>query len=503
MKFVIAMMQHETNTFSPLPTRLEAFWRGLGCDAPLTGAHVTETLGGTGTAVGAFIDFVREHGFEYTTPVAAFAEPAGFVDDDAFEYIASSICEAVSEGCDAVLLDLHGAMVTQSRTDGEGELLRRLRQINPDVPIGVALDFHTNMTAAMAENASVITGYRTYPHTDMHETGARCAETIFKMLNGDAAPEIIWGRLPLMSALLRQTPDKEPMKTPMAHARKAEMEGEVLNASIFAGFPLADIPHVSLSAVIAADRNTAGGADSARRVLDRILSAAWDARADFVLQNETTADVIRRAKTMTEGPVILADYGDNCGAGGQADDMTVIREAMEQGLEDVAAGTVWDPDALAVLQKAGVGAEVTLDVGGKTDSPALGLKGRPLTLKGTVKNLTDGRFILQGDMMSGFPVDMRGCAVLDTGPMEIIVSGERVEPYTPQYFTHAGIDPFSKHYVILKSRQHFRAAFEARAKAVLSVCGGGVCGEDHVNMPFSNLTRPIYPLDRNTAWPES
>ncbi len=456
---------------------------------------MVEILGGTGTAIGAFIDMARQAGCEIVTPIAAYAEPSAKVDQDAFERIADVICDAVREGCDAVLLDLHGAMVTEDFDDGEGELLRRLRAINATVPIGVALDFHANFSEAMVRNATVITGYRTYPHIDIYETGERCARTIFRMLEGEVAPRILWARLPLLSAMVLQDPSREPMLTPMTRAIEAEAKGTVLNASIFGGFPLADIPHVGLSVVIMSD----GESEDAVALQDAILADAWAAREGFRFEGEAISDTVARAKTLSsaEGPVLLADYGDNCGAGGAVDDMTVIAEVLRQGLEGVVAGPICDPEALAAAQEAGVGHSLSLSVGGKQPGQDEASSGQPLQLHGEVTFLGDGRLLLEGDMMTGFPVNMMGCAVIDTGPMKLIISGERVEPYMPQYFKQAGIEPEQARYIIVKSRQHFRAGYEPIVSHILLARGRGACDENYDEKTFNHLTRPIFPLDKD------
>ncbi len=496
MKLVIAMMQHETNTFSPLPTDYEAFGRAIGFQEPPSGAAVIEALGGTNMALAAFLDLAREREAEIVLPIAAYAEPGGIVSDEAFEAISERICTAVAEGCDAVLLDLHGAMVVQSFDDGEGELLRHIRRIAPETPIGVALDFHANLTPAMVECASVITGYRTYPHVDMYEAGERCGRLILRCLDGLARPRMTWGRLPLLSAMLRQSPEQEPMRTPMAMAVEAEASGKVASASVFGGFPLSDCPHVSLSCVVVDEARQNGSAN----LCQSILSAAWREREGFVFHPEPLEQTIALAKDIEQGPVVIADYGDNSGAGGQMDDMTVLREILRQGLQDVAVGPIWDPEALAAMQEAGIGAEITLEVGGKTDSPKLGIKGEPIALSGKVKTITDGRFCLTGEMMAGFPVNLEGSAVLDTGAVEVIVSGARSEAYSPDYFTHAGIDPAQKRYLVIKSRQHFRAGFQGMAREILMAAGRGACREEFDQIPFKRLSRPIYPLDPDAVW---
>ncbi|MGB5328202.1 MAG: M81 family metallopeptidase, partial [Gammaproteobacteria bacterium] len=164
MKCIVAMMQHETNTFSPLPTPLAAFGSGVGLKLPPAGEQAIGIYGAADFAFAGMLAVARAAGADCVVPVTAYAEPGGKVADDAFDYICDQICDAVRQGCDAVLLDLHGAMVTQSFDDGEGELLRRIREVSPGIPIAVALDFHTNLTAAMVDNCNVIDGYRTYPH---------------------------------------------------------------------------------------------------------------------------------------------------------------------------------------------------------------------------------------------------------------------------------------------------------------------------------------------------
>ncbi len=492
MRFVIAVMRHETNTFSPLPTVLEDFGRGMS-GGPATGAEAVRAMAGTNNPIAAFLDIAKARGAEAVVPIAANASPSGKVTDDAYEAIAGRILAAIGDGCDAALLDLHGAMVTESFDDGEGELLRRIRELAPGLPIAVALDFHTNLTAAMMDNADVITGYRTYPHVDMYETGARAGRTLMRMLDGEVRPVMAWKSLPMLTHMLRQTPSTQPMKDIMDRAIAAEAGGEVLNASLFGGFPLADIPHVGLAAVVVTDGDAHGAAD----LRDELLRTAWARRADFVFPLEPMAESIARAAAMTEGPVVLADHGDNTGAGGNQDVMAVLAEVMRQGLPDVAAGPFWDPEAVARMHAAGVGAELTLAIGGRTDMPALGLKGEPLQVTGRVKTLSDGRFTVTGPMMTGMELGIGRSAVLGTEKVEILVSERRMEPFDLGIFTHAGIDPRSKRYILIKSRQHFRAGFEPIAKEIVLVAGPGVCSSDYQLFPFRNLRRPIYPLDED------
>jgi len=497
MRFVIALMRHETNTFSPIATPLSSFCRGTGVDGPVSGEAAIRACEGTNNAAAAFIDMVRSQGDEFIMPLLANAVPSGIVTAEAFESMAGAIVAAVREGCDAVMLDLHGAMVAQGYPDAEGELLRRIRAVAPGVPIAVALDFHANFSDALVGNATAIAGYCTYPHVDVYETGARAARTLMAALRGEATPVILSRTLPMLTHMLRQTPQDQPMKDIMDRAMAAEREGEVLNASVFGGFPLADIPHVGLTVVIVAD---AGREHAARQLLDELTAMAWARRADFVFPIEPMAESVARARKLDSGPVVLVDHGDNCGAGGPTDQMSVLAEVMRQGLDDVVAGPFWDPAAVEQMIRAGIGQQITVAVGGRTDMPALRLKGQPLTLTGRVKCITDGNYQVTGPMFTGVRLSLGRVAVLEAGGVLVMVCEKPQEPFDTGVFTHAGIDLARKKYILIKSRQHFRAGFGPIARHIVLVAGPGVCSSDYSLFPFENLRRPIYPLEPDTTF---
>lgn len=490
-RFIAAQFMHETNTFSSVPTPLSAFGSRKYGGMPREGEAVNEALQGTRTGMGAYIDLAAQEGAELNCVIAGNAQPSRPVDDEAFEYCADKICEAVRAGGDALFLDLHGAMVTQSYDDGEGELLRRIREIDSEIPIAVALDFHTNLSAAMVENATVIAGYTTYPHIDLYETAERAGHTLLRAMSGEVSPVMVWHSLPMLTHMNCQTPARQPMKDIMDKTIAAEDKGGILNASVFGCFPLADIPHVGFSSVVVAD----GDRGQAEELLKEIIEMAWERRADFIYKSDPIAETIAQAKSLGDGPIVLADHGDNCGAGGPQDSMDVLAEIIRQGLTDVVAGPLPDPESVEQMLQAGKGATVTLQLGGKTDTPSMNLKGKPLQVTGIVKEITDGRFTVTGEMMKGVRFNMGRCAVLDTGNVEILVSEQRLEPMDAGCFTHAGIDPSQKKYILVKSRQHFRAGFEAMAKHILMVAGPGCCSSDYDSFPWKNLRRPIYPLD--------
>ena len=398
MRIVIAMMKHETNTFSPIVTD----WARFEAWGAHTGEAVRSAYGATRMPVAAYMALARERGAEIVTPLAAEAMPSGPVCEDAYERMAGFICDAVAGGCDAALLDLHGAMVAEHVLDGEGELLRRVREIAPDLPIAVTCDLHCNLTAAMVENCTALIGYKTYPHVDMYEVAEQIGRVVLDAVDGRVEPVMSWGRVDLLSQTLRQGTDDDPMRSLVAMCRDAEARDGVLAATAFGGFALADIPDAGNSAVVVTD----GDRDLADEVRDTLLDRVWAGREAFVYRHRPIEEAIDEARAFNGGPVILLDHADNCGSGATQDVMTAVEAVMRARLEDVVVGAVWDPEAVAKMREAGVGAEVELDLGGRTDMPSIGEKGRPLRVSGTVRVLTDGRWTVRGPMYTGVRVDM-------------------------------------------------------------------------------------------------
>jgi microcystin degradation protein MlrC len=493
MRLLSAMMKHETNTFSPVPTPLARFGLGPG---PLYGEDAIRAFAGTGTGLGAYLDLARREGADIVLPIAAGAPPSGPVADEAYAHITEVICAEVAKGgFDGILLDLHGAMVTESCEDGEGALLERIRAIDPHTPIAVSYDMHANLYDAMVRNATVVAGYRTYPHIDTYETAKRAGEILLAAMRGAVRPVMAWGNAPMLPHVMRQGTDDHPNRA--LQQRCAEMSGEgALVASLFTGFPHADVGNAGLSAVVVTDGDRA----LAERLRDELLARAWSERAAFVYHLEPLAQSVARAKAMPrpgpgEGPIVLLDHYDNAASGGTMDTTVVLAEILRQGLEDVAAFAIYDPQAVAEAIAAGIGARVTLTIGGKIAMPAIPRESPPLTVTGTVKTIARGQYRNRGPMARGLLMDMGPAVVLDTGPVEIALISRHVEPSDLNCLLALGIDPMQKRYVMLKSRIHWRAGLGALARAVVECAGVGVCTSDYGELQFRRLRRPIYPLD--------
>ena len=489
MRVVAAMFKHETNTFSPVPTPLSRFARSG--TVPYYGDQAIKAFRGTGTSFAAFLDLAKQHGASVVTPVAAHAWPSGPVEDAAYEELAGRICDAVAAGCDAVLLELHGSMVTRSYDDAEGELLARIRTIAPQIPVGVSLDMHANISARMVGHCTTIAGYQTYPHIDFYETGTRAATPIFRMLEGACAPTQAWGQRPMLPHVMKQASTRLPNQALQERCREMERDG-ALAASLFTGFPHADIPDAGLSAVVVTDNDPA----LAARLRDELLERAWAAREQFVFAIEPLARSIARAAATTEGPVILLDHYDNAASGGTMDTTTVLSAILDAGLPDVAAFAICDPAAVEQMIAAGVRKQVRVVLGGKQDMPSIGLRGQPREVEGTVRLIADGRYRNEGPALKGVLMDMGPTVVLDTGNVEIVVISRQQEPNDLACLKSVGIDPARKRFLMLKSRVHYGAGFAGLAKAVVECAGTGVCTSDYGALHFEKVRRPIFPLDR-------
>ncbi len=495
MKFVIAQMKHETHSFVPRTTALKDFYTSGG-DMSVEGDEAITTLRRGNNAVAAYIDLAESIGAEYVVPIAREALPSGPTEDVAFEYMSDKIIKAVESGCDAVMLDLHGSMVTETFVDGEGELLQRIRNASPGIPIAVALDFHCSVTSKMIDNVTVMTMYRTTPHIDIYETGQRAAKTLLGFLRGENQPLICAKRLPLMASLEKMNQTSSPMKEVIDLIREIEEnDNEILNASISGGHPFTDVSPGGMVAVIVAD----GKRESGNAAAEKILRLAWENRDGFVYEVEPFSKTLKAARELAEGPIIMADSGDIPTSGGFGADVTVLKEVIAQGFEDIAVGPIYDPESVRQMIEAGVGSEITLNLGGKIDVPLLNYWGESVQITGRVRAIVDGRFQMTGPIAPGMWLSIGLMAVLSTETMEILITENRFEALDTSIFKHVGIDPLEKKYLLIKSRQHFRAAFEPIANHIVQIAGPGVTNPDFSDFPFKHIARPVFPLDRDVA----
>jgi microcystin degradation protein MlrC len=493
MKIVAARLNHETNTFSPLATKLAAF----GPDGPSFGRAAFESARGTRTGLGAFIDIAEARGDAIEVAVNATAYPSGTVDAAAYEWLAGAIVDAVRGGCDAVLLDLHGAMVAQGADDGEGELLRRIRTVAPEVPLAVALDLHGNVTWAMVDAADVIVGFKTYPHVDMYETGAHAARLLFGWLDGGPRPVVGYAQPPLLSHTLRSATGEGAMRRAVEAAQRMEADG-LLAATVFAGFSLADIADAGMSLV------TVGRSrDEAQRAADELARQVWAERDGFVYRSEPLAASVARAQAMrTPGrPLLLLDHGDNVMSGGTCDTTTLLEECLRQGLRGLGVGPLADAATVAQAFDAGSGGRIRVALGNKVPQGLALPQSPPFECDVVVRALGDGRFRISGPIYTGETWTMGRTAVLQHEAFTAVVSERPMEPLDLAVFESVGVDPRAFDFLLLKSRMYCRPTFVPIASGLVECDSRGVCSSDYGLFRFRKLRRPIYPIDRQVAYP--
>jgi microcystin degradation protein MlrC len=483
---------HETNTFSRVRTDM-ALWRRRDFHGE---NEIPAVFRGTRSALGATFEAADKFGWTLAHPVSANANPSGLVTDDAFETIGGMILGAAERQgpFDGVLLHLHGAMVTESHEDGEGELLERLRQVlGPDVPVVVTLDLHANVTQKMADHASALIAFRSYPHIDMYERAWQGAELLERAMQGAIRPRTVIARRPMMYGLDWGRTERGPMAELIGRGEVLERDGAVLAVSICAGFPLADIHDVGPSVTVTYDALREHNAGPPQAVAESFMNHAWTTRDYDSVRMLSVADAVARCGEGTSGdkPLVVADFTDNPGGGGYGDATAFLQGLVEGQVESVAFHAICDPEAVAAGMAAGIG-PATLTLGGKTD-PRMG--GGPLTLDGEITCITNGRFIAYGPMGGGVERNYGPSLVFRVGGIDIIVISNNGQATDLAQFTSLGIDPARYRTVAVKSMQHFRAAFEPIAREVILVDTGALCKPHYTPALYQRVRRPVWPLD--------
>ena len=436
---------------------------------------------GINLAITGFSDAALAAGHELVPLVWANACPSGPVTRDAFERIAAMILEALAAGgpLDGLFLDLHGAMVTEHLPDGEGELLRRLRQAAPTPPIVAALDLHANLSDAMIRESHALVAYRTYPHVDLAATGARCLPLLERLMAGFPLAKA-HRRIDFLVPLPWQCTTIEPGRTLYAQLVAAEAQG-ALSASICMGFPAADTP-VCGPSVLA----YASDAAIAERTAAELAAAFSAAEDRFAGRLWTAADAVAHA-VASDAPVILADTQDNPGGGGSADTTGLLEALILARAESALLALLCDPQAAAAAHAAGEGAVLRdLALGGRHGPEGV----RPLRGNFTVVRLGDGRFTATGPMYGGNRMDLGPMALLRScaaSGVEVAVASRRLQAADRAILHHLGVDPAARRILALKSSVHFRADFEALASEVLIVAAPGANTADPSLLPFRHL----------------
>lgn len=487
-KVLTAEISHETNSFSLHKTGKQAFMARYA----LMGAAAVKERGSENTELAGFLDAGRAYDWDVTHVLSAAAGPSGKIRRKAFDWLCEPILANIKkDSFDGLLLGLHGAMGLDFREDGEGELLRRIRSlVGNEMPIAITLDPHANVSRRMCELADIIVSFKTYPHIDMRDCGRHAGDILQRTMAGEIKPRTIRVSRPMLEEVNGGRTDSGPMIERIAAARTYEKQPDVFAVSINAGFASADVREVGPTVLVTGQGDFAAHTAFAETIADDIWERRFEVLNDYLSVDEAAA--IAATYEPDTGPLVIADYADNPGAGGYGDSTELLRALLAAGVSNACLAPMVDGATVRELQTCVIGQTAQIELGGRTD-PDFG--GGPLALEAELISLSNGHFTGDGPMIHGLHGSFGPSAVIRVAGIEILVVTRPRQILDLQQFRAFGIDPENKHVVALKSMQHFRAAFEPIAGKIIVCDSGALCTPRYDRLPYRNVPRPIFPLD--------
>ncbi len=488
MKTIItAEFKHETNRYCQGVTGFDAY-RARG--AFVGDEEIEKGYDGAFNEMNAFYNYFSEkEGYKIVRVVVMNAQPGPVVATEVWDFVRDSILTAIDkeEKVDGLLLALHGAMVTESTEDGEGDLLEILRKkVGKDVPIITTLDLHVNITEKMAKNADGLFPFDYYPHIDFYEAGLRAAECMYRTLEGEIKPVLAMKKLDF---ILPYMPTAHPEFAPLLKMAQ-DMRGKdpIINANICHGFFAADLYWQGAGVVVTAN----GDRELAQSVADKIGDAIFEKRHKLDREFYTAKDAIRVATETGLAPVTLADVADNIGAGGSGDATELLRAMVEMDVQNAAVAIIYDPETVEEAEEIGVGNTFNARIGGKMVPE---LTGGPVECTARVRCINDGTIRNKTGVTKGLITRFGKTAVLQVGGIDVIVTSIRSQPWDVEIYRYCGIEPTEKKILVVKSTVHFRASFELVSPLILDVETAALAPQKPTSLPLAHSRRPIYPLD--------
>jgi len=484
MRLFSATIATETNTFSPLPTSLAAYQE---CVFLRPGEHPQDTP--LMCTAPLFVARRRAAAEDFTLIEGSCfaASPAGTTNRADYEFMRDEILAQLKAALplDGVLLGLHGAMVAHGYDDVEGDVIERVRAlVGPGCIIGVELDPHCHLTLKRVRASDIIILYKEFPHTDVVERAEDLLTLVLRTIRKQVTP--------VMSLYDCRQIASYPTTLPLMRAfvdKTAAMEGKdgVLSVSIGHCFPYADVAELSGRILVITDNDKAKADRLATEIGQEFISMRGRTAPDYL----SIEDGIDTAVTFNASPVVMADPADNAGGGAPSDNTTILRRLIERDVPDAAVGPIWDPIAVRLCFDAGEGASFPLRFGGKIGPTS----GAPIDAMVTVT-------ALKRDCWQSFgptQVPLGDCAAVKVGGVEVVLISNRTQALGLELFRNLSIEPAERKLVVVKSTNHFMAAFGPIAKKVIYVDADGPLSRDYRRIPYAKVQRPIWPLDAETA----
>jgi microcystin degradation protein MlrC len=480
MRIAVAGFMHESNTFNPIPADRAAFaQQGLA-----VGAELLAEWCDAHHEVAGFLEAGAVEGFEPVPLLMAWTTPAGPVSRDIFDEITAELIERLRrERLDGMLLALHGAMVSDGHLDADGEIVSRIRTaVGRDFPLAVTFDLHGNISPRLAELCDIAVAYRTNPHVDQRECGARAARLLVRWLRGEISPRLALAKPPMLINIMKQDTSREPLAGFMRRVREIEQQPGVLAASLLPGFAYADVPQMGPSILIVTD----GDHDLARQHADAVSAELWEAREQFEVTLPDAAQAVAQALTVPWKPVVLVDTGDNVGGGSAGDGTVILAELLRQKATG-AVVCLYAPEAVRTCAVAGVGGEVELFVGGKVDR----LHGDPVVVTGRVALLHDGTYVEEQVRHGGKRINHMGPTALVelAGGNKLVLTTLRHPPFSLGALTCLGIRPAEQRILVVKAAIAYKAAYGPIAGRIIEVDTPGLTAINPARLPYRHIRR--------------
>jgi microcystin degradation protein MlrC len=466
MRIAIAGIGHESNSFTPLRTGLEQF-------------HVRR--GEQILQDPAWEEF-RNQGVEFVPTLTASASPHGLVERDAYLQLKEELLQRLEETLPVagVYLSLHGAMEVEEIGDGESDLVAAVRErVGPEPLISASLDLHGNIAPALVDVADLLTALRTAPHRDGAETRRRALSHLVRCLRSGIRPVSAMVKLPLLLPGEYAVTDAEPARSLYAMLPEIEAAPGLLDASLMIGCAWTDSPFNSVSVLVMAERDR----EWAQRHATGLAEAVWQQRHAFgpEVAMMPPEEAVSQALASPDRPVFISDSGDNVTAGGAGDLPLFVALLRAAGARDAVVAGIADAEAVRWCAAAGVGATVSLSIGGKLDAA----NGRPLAITGEVRRLV--------------PAGQPELAVVQVEGVSVVLTTDRRAFTTRSSLEQAGIDPVEHAIIVVKLGYLFPELRLLAARSLMALSPG--CTDLRLErLPYRRIHRPIYPLDRDVEW---
>jgi microcystin degradation protein MlrC len=492
MRLAALGFSHETNTFSRVPADY-AQWQASGIRR---GDEIVAKYGESNASIAGFLEAGNRPGVEVVPLVFAQTGPIGTITKDAFDRLVDEMLRLLEERgpWDGVLLAQHGAAVSEEYPDADGEAAARVRAlVRPDMPIGMAIDMHANVSQKMIDNTTATVVYRSNPHLDPRQRALECAEIIIRTIEGEVRPVQALEMPPVVINIVKQFTGEEPMAGVVRDVEEAIRRPGMLSASAAEGYPYADVEEMGMAFLAVHDGDEAAARDAARWMASR----AWERREEFVGDTPSPEEALRYAATAPRGPIVLMDVGDNIGGGSSADSTILLETAKRLGVRSFLQ-TLFDPEAVAACVAAGVGSEVTLPVGAKTDD----MHGRPVVVAGRVRLIFDGQYEDPTPTHGGYRFFNGGTTVVleTTDEHTLVLTSRRDGNTSLEQMYSVGVRPERYQMVVAKGVVSPRPAYSRVAAEIVLVNTPGVTTSDLSFFTYRRRRRPLFPFERDATY---